>query len=316
MSIEKEFKINEFLSLTLKDEKTYIIVAGKEFKQCKYVLINIPVDNINQYSSINSIDEVLGVLDHSLETTPRIIPPDVEFWAHCSNLQAWAENDYNTDVLSSVLAFPLLKMLTEEEDLQAKKVLKEEIAKRLMRGEIRLANYLYDIKIMVYLTEEELISVVSSDDCGLFGAIFSAFKNIDSENFSEAFTLYEKIGKYLLNHIEKKLNQILDTKNVEDLCIFINYRMLDILSNDDILSFFEHPMDLLSAILKILNELEIYEYKIIEDGVFSRRVVKILGKKIREKLLPILQEGGVKYDLLSNLHLLPYLKEEDYNLLI
>ena len=87
----KEFKINEFLSLELWRGKTYIYVNGNKFTHCKYVLLNILVDDIDQYSSITSIDEVMDNLDRSLEEYPEILSPEVEFWAHCSNLQAWAE---------------------------------------------------------------------------------------------------------------------------------------------------------------------------------------------------------------------------------
>ncbi len=185
-----------------------------------------------------------------------------------------------------------------------------------MRGEIRLANYLFDLEIINYLTEEELSSIVSSEGCGLFEEIFCTYKRSDSENFSEAISLYHKIGKYLLYPIERKLYQILDTKNIEELGIFINYRMIDILSDEDILSLFEPPMELLPAIIKILNNLETQVFKIVEEGLLSEKVENILGKKIRKKLLNIIIEGEVKYDLLWELNLLKHLKkEEEYNLL-
>ena len=76
----KEFKINEFLSLELWGGKTIIYVNGRKFMRCKYVLFNIPVDNIDQYTSLNSIDEIMDNLDHSLEEYSEMIPPEVEFW--------------------------------------------------------------------------------------------------------------------------------------------------------------------------------------------------------------------------------------------
>ncbi len=36
-----EYKINEFLSVKLENNKTYIYVQGKKFLQCKYLLLNI-----------------------------------------------------------------------------------------------------------------------------------------------------------------------------------------------------------------------------------------------------------------------------------
>ena len=93
--------------------------------------------------------------------------------------------------------------------------------------------------------------------------------------------------------------------------------MIDVLPDEDILSLFDPPMNLLSGTLKILNGLENQKNEIIEYGLLSEKLVNILGKKIRKKLLPIIQEGGVKYDLLLKLNLLSFLKKEDfYNFLI
>lgn len=100
LSMEKnKFKINELLSLELWGGKTFIYVNGKKFRQCKYVLLSILVDDIDQYSSIKSIDEVIDNLDHSLEEYSEIVTPEVEFWAHCSNLHAWAENSPGVSII-------------------------------------------------------------------------------------------------------------------------------------------------------------------------------------------------------------------------
>lgn len=91
MSAEKEFKINEYFSLRLEDGVTNIYVAGKIFDQCKYLLLNIPKQEIEEWNKFDSIDEVSESLDHSLEGDEAYkyeIPPETEFWAHCSNLQA------------------------------------------------------------------------------------------------------------------------------------------------------------------------------------------------------------------------------------
>lgn len=56
--------------------------------QCKFLLLNIPVEKIN------FLDEI-------------------EFWGHCSNLQVWAENNYDTRLLHRNLSSPLLKQLSD-----------------------------------------------------------------------------------------------------------------------------------------------------------------------------------------------------------
>ena len=49
--------------------------------------MNIILDNRNEYNDIESIDEAAESLNHELEITNRYnIPPEIEFWGHCSNL--------------------------------------------------------------------------------------------------------------------------------------------------------------------------------------------------------------------------------------
>ncbi|MBA7638429.1 hypothetical protein ES703_46085 [subsurface metagenome] len=306
-----EFKINDYLSLELWGGKTFIYVNGKKFKQCKYVLLNIPIDDIDQYSSIKSIDEVIDNLDHSLEDDEEILTPEVEFWAHCSNLQAWAETSYNTDLLDSILSFPLLKKLTEEGDPQAKRVFREEIAKRLMRGDINTTGYLIDDGYLEFLTCEELNSIFSSEECQLFENIFNTFKTGDMDQFSAAESIYNDISKYLFGSIERKLQQIFDTKSLEDIYTFFNCMMLDALSDEEILLLFDPPMNLLERTLSFLKNINYKEIKIEEYGLFSERVENVLGDKIKEKILGILSRGDLKYFGLWRLNLLKHLESED-----
>lgn len=53
-------------------------------------MINIPVEEISSFNKIESIDDAAELLDPTLEETEGYhynITPEVEFWAHCSNLQ-------------------------------------------------------------------------------------------------------------------------------------------------------------------------------------------------------------------------------------
>lgn len=171
MSIKKKkkeipyvFKVNQYISLKLEDGKkgkeTVIYVDGKRFNQCKFLLLNIPVDKIKSFDEIDSVDEASERLDRSLEKGSKLkgpfIPPEIEFWGHCSNLQVWFENDYNTRLIHSNLAFPLLKKLTKVGDPLAKKVFKEEIAKRFLCGYLPVMEYLRYQNYMNYLNEEEM----------------------------------------------------------------------------------------------------------------------------------------------------------------
>ncbi len=151
----QEFKVNEYLTLKLEKGKTNIYIQDKLFQQCRFLLINIPVEDINSYDEFKSIDEVAEYLNHSLEGREEniSIPPEVEFWGHCSNLQAWFENGYDVRLLHSNLAFPLLRRLTEVEDSRAKLVFQEEICKRFTSFHPPTISYLTNEGFLRYLTE-------------------------------------------------------------------------------------------------------------------------------------------------------------------
>ncbi|MHA1252089.1 MAG: leucine-rich repeat domain-containing protein [Candidatus Helarchaeota archaeon] len=84
------------------------------------------------------------------------ITPEVEFWAHCSNLQVWYEHNYDTRLLHSNLSFPLLKALSEAGDKLAKRAYKEEIAKRFIAGPYLLRDMLKDEGYLDIFTKEEV----------------------------------------------------------------------------------------------------------------------------------------------------------------
>lgn len=162
-----EFVINEFLSLKLESDITVIYVTEEPFQQCKFLLLEIPVKDITSLDYVKSIDEAAQELSRSLEPSdefPRVdqIPPETEFWGHCSNLQAWYENDYNTRLLHSNLAFPLLKKLTEAGDLLARKVFKDEIAKRYNSGIENVRKFLEKGNYLRFLTKEEFYSLIDT----------------------------------------------------------------------------------------------------------------------------------------------------------
>ena len=153
------FKVNTYLSLKLEDNKTLIYVKGELFQQCKFLLLNISVDNASSFDTIESVDEAEEKLDKSLESDNdySLITYEDEFWGHCSNLQVWYENSYNTNILHRNLAFPLLKKLADAGDSLAKKVFTEEIAKRLESGYPSVVKYLIEENYVKYLTSDQQI---------------------------------------------------------------------------------------------------------------------------------------------------------------
>ena len=162
---KNEFIINNYLKLLLEENQTNIYVGGRLFRQCKYLMLNLPIANIRDFDSIESIDEVTEKLDSSMEGRGRYkykISPETEFWAHCSNLQMWYEHNYDTNLLHRNLAFPLLKALTTEGDPLAKKVFKEEIARRFESGYPPVVLYLINQRYLEFLNKEELDTVIES----------------------------------------------------------------------------------------------------------------------------------------------------------
>ena len=106
----------------------------------------------------------------SIDTQNYQIDSEVEFWAHCSNLQAWAENNYDTQMLHANLSFPLLKKLTIAGDPLAKEVFKMEILKRFKSG---------DLNVMTFLIKEGYLDYFEWEEYDLL------FENIDFDTRKE-----------------------------------------------------------------------------------------------------------------------------------
>jgi hypothetical protein len=162
-----EFQVNEFISLKLVGGYTQIFMEGKLFKQCKYLFLINP-ERAEQQEEIDSIDEVSSLYKSDLEKD--IKPEDIgitkeqEFWGHCSNLQTWAENNYDSRILHRNLAFPLLKRLAEIGDPTAQKVFKDEVAERFASGFFPVMGFLFQDNYLDYLTSEEFSTLLDTLD--------------------------------------------------------------------------------------------------------------------------------------------------------
>jgi len=192
-----EFRVNDYLVLKLENNRINIYVGGRLFNHCKYLLLNIAMDKFRDYDDIESIDEAVEILDdsmHGVRFREYHISPETEFWGHCSNIQAWYENEYDTRLLHRNLAFPLLEALIKAGDPLAKKALKEEIALRLESGYPSVVMYLLKQNYLDYLTQEELNTIFENPKF--------------QKNLSKWFKDSKLIPKWLSKKIKSKLKDL------------------------------------------------------------------------------------------------------------
>ena len=258
----KDFKVNDYITLSLEEGKTVIYIAGEKFQQCKFLLITIPIENVTNFADIESVDEAAERLDYSLEynQTYYEIPPETEFWGHCSNLQVWVENDYDTRILKSDLAFPILKRLVDAGNLKAERVFKDEIAKRLSSGYQNVIEFLFEEEYIKYLGNKELWKV-----------IIPSLEKLRKKNYQVRWWVYNTelpllllrrlvdIGDPQAYHLLKEvIIEILQTGNGMNIGMLYDGEYINLLSRDEFWRVFGKD----GAILKEF-EIQIRQYKII-----------------------------------------------------
>ncbi|TXT54026.1 MAG: hypothetical protein BAJALOKI1v1_2240005 [Promethearchaeota archaeon] len=159
MSEPAIFQVNKYLSLRFQNNTTTIFVGPKPFRSCNYLLLAVDPHTPEKYDSISDINEAIIFLNKAHESNKTIISPETEFWGHYSNLQAWAESEYDTRLLDCKLSFPLLHELTKVGDSLAKQVFKEEIGRRWKTGSSTVRKYLQDSSMLTLLSKEELSAI-------------------------------------------------------------------------------------------------------------------------------------------------------------
>ena len=194
----KEFQINEYLTVKLENDKTNIYVNREYFSHCKFLLLEIPTEDPYRTEEIESIDEAAEKLDRSLEGQKNkyLIPPEIEFWGHCSNLQAWAENEYDTRLLHRSIAFYLLKRLMEVGDPKAKKVFKKEIIERFMSNYIPIKMYLIEDGYIAYLDLDLIKYILENCRAMLPASYISYIQKSISSKWNDIAIFYTFNGQY------------------------------------------------------------------------------------------------------------------------
>jgi hypothetical protein len=160
-----EFQINRYLKLKLEGSETVVYIADKKFRQCKFVIFTTPLIDLSLVSSIDSIDELLDLKigNQNFHIDGLQVSPEEQFWVHCSSFQVWAENNYDTALLDSYLAFPILKRLSEVGDVNAKEMFKEEIVKKLRIRVPQVLRFLIREDYPSFLDQEELFYGILND---------------------------------------------------------------------------------------------------------------------------------------------------------
>ncbi|KKK42371.1 hypothetical protein LCGC14_0530830 [marine sediment metagenome] len=301
-----EFRINNYITLKLEDETTNIYVNDELFNQCASILFQLPTNSLTFTKEIESIDDVIEKLGWSREgqditIDTSTVSPEQEFRGHCSNLQVWAENNYNSRLLHSNLSFPLLKKLTEVGDPSAKKVFKEEIAERFEEGNQTVILYLFEENYIEFLGTEELDYVIENSEL-----IDIIFKNGNLE-YDEFISYFNDLNQKSPNGLKRRFfneNNILkdSLRNLLEEFKLTRYYTLEILNllygKDLILKeplydgiaeifrkgSFELIYDLLSFPLEETKSLEVILEKIWNWRFFTmdtpvvKEIVKVLNE--------------------------------------
>lgn len=266
-----EFKVNQYILLRLEGKYTVIYMNGKRFMYCKRLLLNIPKKDVDYFNGIGSIDEVSELYDQYLmdnemykeengELHPSLysydIPPETEFWGHCSNIQAWVEFDYDTRILHSNLAFPLLKELTKAGDPRAKKIFKEEIALRFLKGKIITKKYLVKEKYLNYLNKGELVCIFEDYWKLLEISIYT------EDTAKEARFMIKCSLKYLDNTACKEILErykkfLKDKKSIKEIHVELGLIYIKDLKYEEAIKLYEFVLNYDSNDIEVLTELGI-----------------------------------------------------------
>lgn len=195
-----EFKVNEYLSAKLVEGKVQIYVRDKYASMCTYVKTDIEATEMIELTEMEPLDDAVERIraDKGLNALKIEISPEDEFWAICSNMQVWAEHDYDTRLLSLTISFSLLKRLADVGDPIAQKAFKKEIFKRLQSDSKNVIRYLISQTLISVLEPEDFKIICFNEDGSpklVFLEIFKEEADDSVTHFNES--IYTNIFRYL-----------------------------------------------------------------------------------------------------------------------
>lgn len=267
------FVINDYLYVKRVEGNSFIYVNGKRIQQWPKVLLNIPKKKSFKPKSVRSIDDLVKRYkdNYKVPRTRHKVSPREKFFVFCSNLQAWSEHDYDTNLLYSKLAFHLLKKLSEARDPKAKIKYKEEIYKRIMAGDKNTVRFLREGKYFSDFSSEELSFIG--------GEIHSKIKDGEYSYivlfFSRDYTIF--FTKEKAREISKEFSQEIRQGNEMAIRYLLSY-------HDSIRFLAKDSIPMLTNVFQEIENLNMSKIVAVKEDGVSRRV-KILSKILSYSLL-------------------------------
>ncbi|MFX0103366.1 MAG: hypothetical protein ACFFCS_27645 [Candidatus Hodarchaeota archaeon] len=262
---ENEYKVNDYITLKLEGGKTAIYVDGRRFNHCMQLVLTIPASDVEKTNDYDSIDEIASYFK-STGGDKFSISWIHEFWAHCSNLQAWVDNGYDTRLLHRSLAFPLLKELVDAGDDQAKGALRTEIISRISSGFITVMLYLSELGYLKYLDSSDIWKLLQEQEHHDPRTRIMMLK--------ELYTRADDDKAYRI--LEEELKRVLETGDEKLTNYIVKWNLLSYIPEGEL-------TDILNSLVENENYLllgKIFQKKGIE--VFNRVVHGDLNKTVQE----------------------------------
>jgi tetratricopeptide (TPR) repeat protein len=263
----KEYKIDNYISLKLLFSKTIIYICDYLFLTCQKVALSLVPSEFDKFEDFKDIDDIIKYYKSKKTLQSEVlISPEEEFWAHCSNLQTWAESGYNTSLLSKNLSFPILVELSKRGISKFAIILKEELIYRIKAGGIKTLLY------FIADTEVNYLEYLGEDD--LFDGLLSLEEADIMKDITQFIPLEYTLTTSLLDsrrfpsvRSEKKMHFCIEDGHIAE---------LELLLNDYVSS-----TDYLEAISKISNlkQLKVLSVYITED-IMSDSPLKVYWKSL------------------------------------
>ncbi|MHA1997863.1 MAG: leucine-rich repeat domain-containing protein [Promethearchaeota archaeon] len=136
----KKYKISDLIELWLVINDTFIVVGEKVINMCKRLAITLDEEMLEATRDLDDLDDIIYVTNNISPKfkrhfkTRELVSGEEEFWAHCSNVQAWYDMGYDMRVIDSRLGARILKAVSDAGDPDAKMIFQAQMRDRLDAG--------------------------------------------------------------------------------------------------------------------------------------------------------------------------------------